>query len=168
MKLYFEENVAELKNIIRFNCNCKECKHGDESCLLYKNATQKQVKLLSQLLKDIDSMSILSKESKDEMKNDEIMKLVATTAKINRPHPQNSNRVFRNPLDCFPLKPYEIAHYVKGTTAKDYKKGGRLEGNMCDCNGNGEFVICEDNKPNDKVYIQCRKCDRNSKNQRRF
>lgn len=159
MKLYFEENVTELKNIIRLNCNCKSCNGNDENCQLYRPATQKQVKMLSRTLKDIDSMSILSKEDKEEMKNDEIMKLVAATAKINMPHPRNSNRVYRNPLDCFPLRSDEIAYIAKGnTTAKDFEKGGRLEGNLCGCNGNGEFVICPDNKPNDKVYIQCRKC----------
>lgn len=42
----------------------------------------------------------------------------------------------------------------------------RLQGNMCECNGDGEFIISRTRTPDmddgGKAYMQCRKCGRTS------
>lgn len=159
MKLLFDDDVKRLRKVVDSECHCSGCNGENQKCLIFKQATRNQVKSLCSSIEIIKSMEGVSEEWIEERLNEIAMGIVASTSAINRKHPNNSNRVFLEEHSPFPLAPYAIASIAKcHTTAKDYEKGGRLDGDLCYCNGNGEFVICKDNKEGDKVYMQCRKC----------
>lgn len=159
MELYFTDDVKAFRKVLDAGCGCLNCNGGDEECLMFKQASRSQVKDAYRTADAVKSIEGPSEEWTEKQLNEIAMKLVAATAPINAKHPKNSNRVFLNEHDIEPLSPYALSAIAKcHTTAEDYKAGGRLDGNLCFCNGNGEFVICDDNEEGDKVYMQCRKC----------
>ena len=159
MKLYFENDVKEFLQVLGAGCCCLNCNGGSEKCLMFKQATREMVKSAHKEAEVIKIMEGPSEEWVKDRLNEIAMKVVAGSSVINAKNPKNRNRVFMNEHDAISLPAYTLSAIAKcHTTAKDYEDGGRLEGDLCFCNGNGEFVICEDNKEGDKVYMQCRKC----------
>ncbi len=159
MKLKFERKVKEFRKVLDAGCGCLNCNGGSQKCLMFKQATREDVKSAYKKASVIECMEGPSEDWVESRLNEIAMGVVAKTEKVNVKCTDKSNRVYIKETDTTPLTPDEIAKIAKcNTTAKDYEKGGRLEGDLCHCLGNGEFIICPNNVEGDKVYIQCRKC----------
>ena len=75
------------------------------------------------------------------------------------------NKVYNNINDTTPLtlKQLKVEAGFKDRNGNLYEyDGSRITGNMCDCRGNGEFVLLPKDDPavieGGKRYMECRKC----------
>ena len=159
MKLKFDKKVKEFRQVLDAGCGCLNCIGGSEKCLMFKQATREEVKTACKKATVVSCIEGPSEEWTERQLNEIAMGVVAKTAKVNAKCTTKSNRVYTKETYTIPLTHNAIAEIAKcNTTAKDYENGGRLDGDLCCCLGNGEFVICPDNVEGDKVYMQCRKC----------
>lgn len=72
-----------------------------------------------------------------------------------------ANLVFKDKKAKKPMARHELAKAFGPAMGELYDMS-RLEGNHCDCNGNGEFVLLPLNskavREGGKRYMKCRKC----------